>query len=200
LGLARQGKVLMQLELSIETTLAADILRHMVDNNIEITTYEELSRVIEKDAQTDGYGHVYSARRIVENERKCVFVVVPGIGIKVATPNEVVNTMGAGLEHGRRTYRRVMRRGVTLTPVEKQQELSEDAKRLCVSRLHRAAIHLHFDKPSSIKKLNSIIANNEIGSLPAPKELIAQLVTSHPRRKHSAQDSPVHIEAPGSAE
>jgi hypothetical protein len=190
----------MKLELSVETVLAADVLRSMIDNSTEIATYEELSAAIQMDAQTDGYGHVYSARRIVENERKCVLVVVPGIGIKLATPNEVVNTMGAGLEHGRRTYRRVVRRGVTLTPVEKQQELSEDAKRLCISRLHRAAIHLHFDKPSSIRKLNSIIATNEIDSVPAPKELIAQLVTSHPRRKHSAQDSPVHIEAPGFAE
>lgn len=188
----------MNTEPSIETVMAADVLREMLDSGQELVPYETISNAIGKDAQTDGYSHVYSARRIVENERKCVFVIVPRIGIKVAKPTEVINVMGSGLEHGKRTYRRVMRRGITLAPIEKQESLTPEGKSLYMNRLHRAAIHLHFDSPGSVKKLKAIMAKNDIAGVPAPKELISQLITDQPRKKRAVNDTPAHIEVPGS--
>jgi len=187
----------MNFELSVETVIAADILRAMIDNNEEIALYKVLSDAIGKDAQRDGYSHIYSARRIVEKERSCVLIAVPGVGIKEAVPVEVINIMGSGLDHAARTHRKTMRRGITLAPVEKQEGLSQDAKRLYLSRLQRTAIYLHFERPSSIKKLNTVIAKNELGTIVKVQTLLEEFV-GQPREQQRAKDTPAHIEAPGS--
>lgn len=146
------------LETSVETKLAIVELKKLQEG--EVCSYEALRAAIGKDPQGDGYVFVKSARRKVEKENDCVLEAVPNVGIQRLKPREVVNRGARDLAHTRRSVRGALRRQITLTPVEKVGELTNEDRIQYHAQLSHLGMLSHALKPKVAKRIEERVSSS----------------------------------------
>ena len=176
----------MAFEKSIETVLAADLLRKLAVG--ETCPYENLTQAMGKHAQRDGRSYVMAARKIAERENDCVFAAVDNVGILRLDPHGVVNLGGQYIEHGRRHFRRGMRHLTTLVPVEKQEALTPGERQVFLERLSHLGILTHMLKASSVKRLSEAVQKQPQPRL-LPTGEILELFRNGKRSQGKASES-----------
>ena len=72
----------------------------------EVVTYSELSALVKRDVQHGAAGILFTARRIMQREKKAVFAAVRGIGIKRLEDSGIVSQGEAAVASINRAARR----------------------------------------------------------------------------------------------
>ncbi len=115
-----------------------------------------------------GSSPLSSARRILQNNEGKVFVCVPGVGVKRATDEEIVQTGSQVVQHIHRTARRGMLRlacaNFDALPQGQKQEFNAKASHL--------AILQHVTTAKSTKRITQAVVESQ-AKLPVEKTLEA---------------------------
>lgn len=142
-------------EMSIDTRLAFERISRCAPD--EIVTYEELSEILGRDAQSSGRHNVDSARRMLlrgEGGTRMAFSAVAGVGIKRMADSELANSG----RHFMSRIRGISKRGAqTLAAVGDFDSLPNESK-----IAHNAALSLlgaiaQASKEKAIQKVESAV-------------------------------------------
>ena len=130
----------------------------------ETISYEKLSSTIGMDVrpQRQGYSYQHSARRILENEEDIAFEVVPTLGFRRLTPEQVATGTGSVYLKGKKSLiSRSTRRIRTVNNF--YEKLSHDAQMRVTAHRTILAFDNELSKPKNLLKITDRIkADNKL--------------------------------------
>lgn len=118
--------------------------------------YDELSKAIGMNVrpQHEGYGYQHSAREILERDNDIAFDVVPKVGLRRLTPEEVATGTGSTyLNHKKSLIRRSRRRIKTVD--DHYENLSNEAKMRVTAHRTILAFDHELSKSKNILKIDN---------------------------------------------
>lgn len=124
----------------------------------DFISYDELTKLIGINVQTEGYGYRASATRIALVEDKMVFGVIPNDGIKRLNDNEIAKLGDSSIRKIRKESKNGIRK---VTAVQDFDALTPESKMKHNSTLSVLAAFQHFTKPRNILKIESVVAENQ---------------------------------------
>ena len=149
-------------ERHIYTQELMNALKSVLEN--EIITYETMENIIGMGCRPDeaGYGYQYSARIILERENSIAFEVVPTVGLKRLTAEQVANGTGSiYLKSKRSMIRRSKRRISTVN--DQYDNLSDGAKFRVTAHRTILAFDSELSKAKNILKIeNKVKQDNKL--------------------------------------
>ncbi len=119
--------------------------------------YERLTAAIGRNVREQGRGALDSARKIVQRENGFVFDVVPTVGIKRLSDQEIVKTSDRGRQHINRTARKT---AATLTCVRDYSALPQDLQTKHNAELSILGAIAHASSAKQAERIEQAIGNN----------------------------------------
>lgn len=118
----------------------------------DFVSYKELSGIIGRNVQKDGYGFMNTARIMAEREDQKAFGVIMNEGLKCLNSSEIINTAAWSIDHIKRASRRTVKKMRCISDLE---SLPNDEKiRLNTYASAIGAIAV-MTRGSSIKKIEA---------------------------------------------
>lgn len=142
-------------EMSIDTRMLVDHFKAMPTGST--ATYQELHALIGRDVQSAARSNVHSAIRHLLNNDSIVIACVRTVGYKRLADSDILGTGEQAINHIRRSARRGFQK---VTAVQDYEALSADEKRRYNTLGSVLAMANHIAKGSSIKKVESKVADS----------------------------------------
>lgn len=141
-------------ERHIYTQEIMKLLRTIKEN--DTVSYDQMSAAIGMDVRPDGpgYGYQHSARAILEREDDIAFEVVPTIGLKRLTPEQVATGTNSIYMKGKRSLIRRSKRRIK-TVDDYYDELSQQAKMQVTAHRTILAFDSEMSRPKNIIKIEN---------------------------------------------
>jgi len=152
-------------EMSIETSLLVERLKQSAVG--DVVTYAEMSTLVGRNVQGDGYSAMASARRICQREERMVFEVIRNEGLKRLNDSGIVATGGVNLKRLGRQARRGVKTLACVTDFDALPPDQQVEHNMTMSMLGALA---QMVKPKQQEKLRLAVANAQ-QRLPLTKTL-----------------------------
>ncbi len=147
---------------------AQALLRRLLQCSIgQTVSYEELSTIVGRDVQGEGYGSLATARRRAQRDNGLVFKCVRGVGLKCCDDHEIVDSLRATPRRLRRVAARASREAVCVKDFDK---LSREDQLAHNGLLAALGVVAHVTAPKSLNKISSKCA--EQGAVIPPRKML----------------------------
>jgi hypothetical protein len=167
---------------SIDTRLIAD---YLMASEADLIPYDELSKLIGKNVQGDGYGYLLAARRIVLREKSFVYRPVKNLGLKRLTNLETAKLMDR-FDHVRRTHKTAVKELKTVD----LSALPEPERTSAIAKMALAALTIRTHEPKQMKAIEAKVN-------PEKQAMLAIATTLDAIKKELAKESDSGVARPG---
>ena len=120
-----------------------------------MVSYEELTALVGRDIRNGAYSNLGTARRFVQREHQIVFDVVPNVGLRRMTDEEIVGSADRDLRHMSKTTRKTAHRltCVKFAELPREQQVEHNAKLSVLGVMGMMA------RPASVQTVQKAIAS-----------------------------------------